>query len=97
MKTMKGCHSEERSDKKKSRSLASLGMTANTIFFNKLLSVFSYVLLLQRFDFGKQAVPTQASLGIGGHRDDVRQFRAPAAGFLLAGHCGSALCAEFLH
>jgi hypothetical protein len=65
-------------------------------FFNKLLSFFSYVLFLQRFDFGQETASAQASLVVGRH-GDFWQFSAPATGFLLAGHRGAALCAEFFH
>jgi hypothetical protein len=63
----------------------------------KLLGFFCFHAILQRFDLGKQAVPAQASLRIGRHRDDGRQFRAPAAAFRLASHRGSALCAAGFH
>ena len=51
---------------------------------------------LQGFNFGQETVAAQTSLAVRWHRD-FWQFRAPAAGFLLAGHCGAALCAEFFH
>jgi hypothetical protein len=54
-------------------------------------------MILQRFDFGEQAAPAKASLRISRHGEDVRQFRAPAAAFLLAGHHSSALCAAGFH
>jgi len=53
--------------------------------------------ILQSFDLGQQTVPAEASLRIGRHRDDGRQFRAPAAAFRLAGHRSTALCAAGFH
>src|SRR6266849_10245069 len=52
------------------------------------LRFFSFAGLLHRFDLGKQTVPAHAPSVVGRHRD-VRQFRAPASSFLLAGHRGS--------
>src|SRR5258708_17295271 len=42
------------------------------------LRFFSIAGVLQSFNLGKQTVPAEASLRLGGHRD-ARQFRAPAA------------------
>src|SRR5713226_6209268 len=60
------------------------------------LRFFTFDGILQRCDFGKQAVAAEAPLLIGRHRD-MRQFRAPAAGLLLASHRGSALRALLFH
>jgi hypothetical protein len=51
---------------------------------------------VQRFDLGQQTIAAQAPFVAGRHRN-MRQFRAPAAGFLLAVHRGSALCATGFH
>jgi hypothetical protein len=51
---------------------------------------------LQRFDLGQETASAQTSL-VARRHGDFWQFRAPAAGFLLAGHRGAALCAEFFH
>jgi hypothetical protein len=58
--------------------------------------LFCFGWIPQRCDSGQQAIAAQAPFVAGRHRD-VRQFRAPAAAFLLTGHRGSALCAVFFH
>jgi hypothetical protein len=60
------------------------------------LRFFSFAGILQGFDLGQQTIAAQAPFVVGRHRD-VRQFRAPAADFLFAGHRGSALCATGFH
>src|SRR5713101_5946667 len=60
------------------------------------LRFFTFGGILQRLNLGKQAVAAEAPFLIGRHRD-VRQFRAPAPAFLLAGHRGSALRAAGFH
>jgi len=60
------------------------------------LRFFSFVWIFQRFDLGKQTIAAQA-LFVAVRHWDVRQFRAPASAFLLAGHRGTALCATFFH
>jgi hypothetical protein len=58
--------------------------------------LFYFAGFLKGCDFGEQALAAQASFVPGGHRN-VRQFRAPAARFLLAGHRGAALNTDFFH
>src|SRR5260370_38303801 len=62
----------------------------------KLSGFFCFRRIFQRFDLGKQTSAAQAPFFAGRHWD-VRQFRAPAVGFLLAGHRGTALGALLFH
>jgi hypothetical protein len=52
---------------------------------------------LQGCDLGAQALFAEASLTIGRHGNNMRQLRAPAAAFRMAGHGSAALCASFFH
>jgi hypothetical protein len=59
--------------------------------------LFGFASFAQRFDLGAETFFAEASLPIGRHGNDVRQLRAPAAAFWLAGHGSAALCASFFH
>jgi hypothetical protein len=56
-----------------------------------------FALFAQGCDLGAQTLFAEASLIIGRHGNNMRQFRAPAAAFRLAGHGSAALCASGFH
>jgi hypothetical protein len=63
----------------------------------EILRLFGFASFAQGCDLGAQAFFAEASRPVGRHGNDMRQLRAPAAAFRLAGHRGAALCASFFH
>jgi hypothetical protein len=61
------------------------------------LRLLGFASFAQGFDLGAQTLFAEASIRIGRHGNNMRQFRAPAAAFRLADHGSTALYASFFH